>query len=79
MASPVSRRGLKKSWHEMPAAIPKAVADITAKIDAKPDQSIKIAAQTFLSTAQVRISDYRAASRELALCGRLRCSGEESV
>lgn len=59
------KKRLTKGWPAMPASVPTALADVTAKIDAKPDQSIKVAAQTFLSTAQVRISDYRAASREL--------------
>jgi recombinational DNA repair ATPase RecF len=61
---------LQATWHDMPANIPNAVADITAKIHAKPDQSVKVAAQTFLTTAQMRINDYRTASKELVAAER---------
>ena len=37
---------------------------LTAKVNAKPDQTATIAAQTFLTTARVRLGDYRTAMRK---------------
>ncbi|MBY3503584.1 AAA family ATPase [Rhizobium laguerreae] len=55
---------LKDDWPRMPAALPAKVAALEAKIEAKPDQSATIAAQTFLTTAQLRLDDYRDAMRK---------------
>ena len=41
-----------------------ACGALTTKIQAKPDQSATIDAQTFLNTAQVRLDDYREARRK---------------
>ena len=37
---------------------------LTSKIEAKPDQSATLDAQTFLTTAQVRLDDYREGMRK---------------
>lgn len=55
---------LKDDWPRMPAALPAKIAALEAKIQAKPDQSASIAAQTFLTTAQIRLDDYRDAMRQ---------------
>lgn len=55
---------LKDGWPRMPAALPAKIAALEAKIQAKPDQSATIAAQTFLTTAQLRLDDYRDAVRK---------------
>lgn len=60
--------GLKDSvqlgWHAMPAAFLKTLAALTAAVEAKPDQTATVDAQTFLSTAQMRLGDYREAMRQ---------------
>ena len=37
---------------------------LTAKVEAKPDQTATVEAQTFLATAQMRLNDYREAMRK---------------
>jgi recombinational DNA repair ATPase RecF len=54
---------LGSGWPKMPEAVPSWLATLTAKVDAKPDQSAAIEAQTFLTTAQLRLNDYRDAMR----------------
>jgi len=51
-------------WSAMPKTLPAALATLTGKIEAKPDQSATIEAQTFLTTAQLRLNDYREAMRK---------------
>jgi hypothetical protein len=48
----------------MPKGFPKGLAGLTAQIEAKPDQTATLDAQTFLSTAQLRLGDYREAMRK---------------
>jgi hypothetical protein len=55
---------LKEGWPRMPAALPAKLAALETKVEAKPDQSATIAAQTFLTTAQLRLDDYRDAMRK---------------
>jgi len=55
---------LEKDWTRLPGSIPALVSDLHVSVNAKPDQTATIEAQTFLSTAQVRLSDYREASRK---------------
>jgi hypothetical protein len=55
---------LKGGWPRIPAALPATLAALEAKIEAKPDQSATIADQTFLTTAQLRLGDYRDAMRK---------------
>ncbi|AHB47695.1 chromosome segregation protein SMC [Hyphomicrobium nitrativorans NL23] len=61
---------LGKGWADMPPDLPKALQNLRAKLNAKPDQSARIDAQTFLTTAQARIADYRDASRVLVRSAR---------
>lgn len=55
---------LTTGWLEMPAAFPESLKTLTEKIDAKPDQTVTLDAQTFLTTAQLRLGDYREAMRK---------------
>lgn len=61
---------ITKGWAESPAEVPDALKALTAKVEAKPDQSAKTDAQTFLTTAQVRIEDYRKGLRALKTATR---------
>src|SRR5690606_23480966 len=54
---------LASGWPKMPEYVHSRLATLTAKVDAKPDQSAAIEAQTFLTTAQLRLNDYRDAMR----------------
>jgi hypothetical protein len=49
---------------EIPKTLPESLKGFTEKIDAKPDQTATLDAQTFLTTAQIRLGDYRKAKRE---------------
>ena len=42
-------------------AFPKGLPDLIEKVMAKPDQTAALDAQTFLTTAQLRLGDYREA------------------
>ena len=55
---------LKAGWLETPKAFPKSLKGLTEKVSAKPDQTATLEAQTFLTTAQIRLSDYREAMRK---------------
>lgn len=55
---------LAAGWVETPASFPKTFKALTDKVEAKPDQTATIDAQTFLTTAQLRLSDYREAMRK---------------
>jgi energy-coupling factor transporter ATP-binding protein EcfA2 len=55
---------LEGDWVAKPENFPAMLAGLDEKLKAKPDQTATIDAQTFLSTAQVRLSDYRDALRE---------------
>ena len=55
---------LTAGWLEMPKAFPKSLKVLTDKVNAKPDQTTTVDAQTFLTTAQLRLSDYREAMRK---------------
>ena len=61
-------RGLKDrltdGWLDMPQALQKSLKALTEKLDAKPDQTATLDAQTFLTTAQLRLGDYREAMRK---------------
>ncbi len=61
--------GLKErlagEWLGVPKSFPKGLKTLGGKVEAKPDQTATLDAQTFLSTAQVRLSDYREAMRKL--------------
>jgi len=51
-------------WLGMPRTFPKNLKVLTEKIEAKPDQTATLDAQTFLTTAQLRLGDYREAMRK---------------
>jgi hypothetical protein len=55
---------LINGWMEMPKALPKHLEHLTEKIDAIPAQTATLNAQTFLTTAQIRLGDYREARRK---------------
>jgi AAA domain-containing protein len=57
---------LTTGWPAHPEGFDKALADFTALIRAKPDQSATVAAQTFLINAQQRFEDYKTARKEEA-------------
>jgi hypothetical protein len=51
-------------WLATPKAFAAGLTDLTAKVMAKPDQTAALDAQTFLTNAQLRLSDYREAMRK---------------
>ena len=55
---------LTAGWLAMPEAFLKGLKTLTEKIEAKPDQTATLDAQTFLTTAQLRLGDYREAMRK---------------
>lgn len=55
---------LAGGWLEVPKALPKSLKALTEKLEAKPDQTATLDAQTFLTTAQLRLGDYREAMRK---------------
>jgi hypothetical protein len=54
---------LTKDWLALPKSLAKQVTALAAAIEAKPDQTTTVDAQTFLTTAQLRLGDYREAMR----------------
>jgi len=55
---------LTTGWLGIPEAFSKGLKALTEKIEVKPDQTATLDAQTFLTTAQLRLSDYREAMRK---------------
>jgi hypothetical protein len=55
---------LTAGWLETPKALSKDLHGLTEKIAAIPDQTTTLDAQTFLTTAQLRLVDYREAMRK---------------
>jgi hypothetical protein len=55
---------LASGWAGLPEAIDTQLSALTAKVEAKPDQTATVEAQTFLATAQVRLNDFREAMRK---------------
>src|ERR1700733_2886354 len=55
---------LTAGWLQTPEAFLKSLKTLTEKIQAKPDQTATLDAQTFLTTAQLRLGDYREAMRK---------------
>lgn len=50
-------------WLLIPKAFSASLTAFTAKVEAKPDQTATLDAQTFITTAQIRLGDYREAMR----------------
>lgn len=55
---------LSVGWLETPTAFPNGIQTLQEKVEAKPDQTAAIDAQSFLTTAQIRLGDYREAMRK---------------
>jgi ABC-type transport system involved in cytochrome c biogenesis ATPase subunit len=55
---------LTTGWLATPNNFAKAISGLIAKVMAKPDQTAALDAQTFLTTAQLRLGDYREALRK---------------
>jgi hypothetical protein len=55
---------LSGGWLETPKALSKDLRGLMDKIKAIPDQTTALDAQTFLTTAQLRLTDYREAMRK---------------
>lgn len=58
------RERLTDGWVWPPTSLTQELRDLTNKVRAKPDQSAITHARTFLTTAQLRLDDYRAARQE---------------
>ena len=54
---------LVRGWVDTPDAFSAGLVAFTEKLNAKPDQSATLDAQTFLTTAQIRLGDYREGMR----------------
>ncbi|MGD9631675.1 MAG: AAA family ATPase [Pirellulales bacterium] len=54
---------LKNGWYLGPKAFDKSLAQFAKSVADLPDQTATLDAQTFLTTAQLRLSDYREAMR----------------
>jgi len=57
---------LKAHWLNPSATLSTSLSALTTTLKLLPDQSSTVGAQTFLSTAQLRLKDYRAATRKAA-------------
>ncbi len=55
---------LTDGWPEAPKTLAESQKTLTAMVKAKPDQSATVAAQTFLTKAQLRLGDYRVEMRK---------------
>jgi hypothetical protein len=55
---------LTGGWLQMPKALPNCLKALTETLEAKPDQTATLDAQTFLTTARLRLGDYREAMRK---------------
>jgi hypothetical protein len=60
---------LTAGWLGIPKTFPKGLKALTENIEAKPDQTAALDAQTFLTTAQLRLGDYREALRKNKAAG----------
>lgn len=57
---------LLEGWVRAPEGLVAGLAALREKLEGKPDQSTTVDAQTFLTTAQLRLGDYREAMRKSA-------------
>ncbi|MGH7929516.1 MAG: hypothetical protein ACREQV_17140 [Candidatus Binatia bacterium] len=55
---------LSASWLQMPKKFLENLKTLTQKVNEKPGQTASLDAQTFLTTAQLRLGDYREAMRK---------------
>ena len=55
---------LMAGWARVPKGLSESLVALVEKVRAKPDQTATVDAQTFLTTAQMRLGDYREAMRK---------------
>src|SRR5688572_17165438 len=55
---------LAEGWARAPEGLVSGLTALRERLDARPDQSATLDAQTFLTTAQLRLGDYREAMRK---------------
>jgi hypothetical protein len=60
---------LTTGWLQIPNGFAASLKNFTKSIEAKPDQTATIDAQTFLTTAQLRLGDYREVRRKSEAAG----------
>jgi hypothetical protein len=66
----------ESGWLSVPKDFAKGLEALTEKSKAKPDQSATVDAQTFLSTAQVRLNDFRDARKSNKAAGVAKASAK---
>ncbi|HJZ69945.1 MAG TPA: chromosome segregation protein SMC, partial [Blastocatellia bacterium] len=69
---------LISGWLEVPKGLPKALESFGKKVEARPDQGATLDAQTFLTTAQIRLGDYREAMRRNK-AGEISCASAKAA
>ena len=55
---------LTGGWVQPPDLLTQSIQGLISKVEATPDQTATVSAQTFLTTAQLRLGDYQAAMRK---------------
>jgi recombinational DNA repair ATPase RecF len=55
---------LERGWHGLPGQLATMLVATRVAVDAKPDQTAHVDAHTFLTTAQLRLDEYRKAMRK---------------
>jgi hypothetical protein len=60
---------LSGGWLAIPKSFAKDLAQVIAGVQTRPDQTATLDAQTFLTTAQLRLGDYREAMRKSKAAG----------
>src|SRR5258705_360139 len=55
---------LEEDWVRVPKVLTGSLKNLTEKVEAVPDQTATLDAQTFLTTAQLRLGDFREALRK---------------
>lgn len=69
---------LKAGWLATPETFSRSLAALIEKVAAKPDQTTALDAQTFLTTAQLRLGDYREARRKNEAAGIASAAAKET-
>jgi DNA repair exonuclease SbcCD ATPase subunit len=67
---------LAAGWPSAPGGLLSGLTALREKLAARPDQASTLDAQTFLTTAQLRLSDYREAMRSSAAADRVQNAAE---
>jgi hypothetical protein len=63
-------------WLQIPETFAASMAALSDKIKARPDQSATLGAQTFLTKAQVRLSDFQQALRNKEAVGKAKAAAK---